>query len=54
MKKFLIIVLLIMISITLVGCTEKEETDNTIDRTTEKSEPVGDELYYDYGGEYYE
>ena len=43
MKKLLIFVLAIMMCFTLVGCTEKEETDNTIDKTTERSEPVGDQ-----------
>lgn len=43
MKKLLIITLSIMMCFTLVGCTEKEETDNTIDRPTERSEPVGDQ-----------
>ena len=29
--------------LTLVGCGDKEEIDNTIEKTTEVSEPVGDQ-----------
>ena len=43
MKKLLIFVLAIVMCFTIVGCTEKEEEDNTIDRPTERSEPVGDQ-----------
>ena len=42
MKKLLIGLLAIVLCFTLVGCGNQEETDNTIDKTTEKSEPVGE------------
>ena len=42
MKKILIGLLAIVLCFTLVGCGNQEETDNTIDKTTEKSEPVGE------------
>ena len=43
MKKLLIFLLAIVLCLTLVGCGNTEETDNNIDRTTERSEAVGDE-----------
>lgn len=43
MKKLLIFLLAIVMCLTLVGCGNTEETDNTIDKTTERSEAVGDE-----------
>lgn len=42
-NKIIIVILAIVLCLTLVGCGEKEETDNTIDKTTERSEPVGDQ-----------
>jgi uncharacterized lipoprotein YehR (DUF1307 family) len=42
MKKLLIGLLAVTLCFALVGCGEKEETDNTIDKTTERSEPVGE------------
>ena len=42
MKKILILVLALVMCLTLVGCGNTEETDNTIDKTTERSEPVGE------------
>ena len=42
MRKILIGLLAITLCLTLVGCGNTEETDNTIDKTTERSEPVGE------------
>ena len=43
MKKLLIGLLAVTLCFTLVGCSKEDETDTTIDRTTERSEPVGEQ-----------
>jgi uncharacterized lipoprotein YehR (DUF1307 family) len=42
MKKILILVLALVMCLTLVGCGDTEEVDNNIEKTTERSEPVGE------------
>lgn len=52
MKKIVITTLAIFLSITLVGCGNKEEVDNTVEKTTERSEPVGDVSWFDFDTDY--
>ena len=52
MKKLLILTLAFIMCLTLVGCSNNEETDNTIDKTTQESEEVGDTSPYDYDYSY--
>lgn len=52
MKKLLILTLAFIMCLTLVGCGETEETDTTIDKTTQESEDVGDTSVYDYDYSY--